>query len=770
MNEIKKSPIGTIGYGFIESQYLPAGKNEYYLRDLQNRNGIGYRQLTAYEIEVLVRNRNTSDNWNLLLVSDDFTPELVQNCKFFGLVRIGKLTPYYLEFHNLRRPVGLYNSTIISCDFGDNVCIDNTTYLSHYIIGNDVMIVNTNEMATTDHSKFGNGILKEGESEAIRIWMEVCNENGGRSIIPFNGMLPGDAWLWSRFRDDQTLQNKFKEFTQAKFDNRRGYYGKIGDRTVIKNCKIIKDVWVGSDAYLKGANKLKNLTINSSPEAMSQIGEGCEMVNGIVGHGCRVFYGVKAVRFIMASHSQLKYGARLINSYLGNNATISCCEVLNSLIFPAHEQHHNNSFLCAATVMGQSNMAAGATIGSNHNSRSADGEIVAGRGFWPGLCVSLKHNSRFASFSILAKGDYPAELDIPVPFSLISNDASKDELVVMPGYWFLHNMYALARNSWKYTDRDKRIDKTQLLEYDFLAPDTVNEMIDSLVLLKRFTGMAAVRPSIDNSAAHTPSQNVAPSSASQTAIPDKAPTPRASSTRKKYTDEELISIGEKLLEGPAEEVDRMEILAEGWENGDRKVRLVKVHQAYSVFKELIGYYTALRLLSVIKDKKIGSVEKLLADLPSSLPLYRWTNVGGQLIRETELQKLITQIHSGKVKQWDQVHQFYIAQGENYPKDKLHHALAALKTIQGISLKRGGKKAVKDLLEKSIITRDWMTKGIYTSRAKDYTNPFRKMVYSSEEEMNTVIGSLQDNSFIRQEKEGLKKYRKEVEAVLRQFKL
>ena len=108
----------------------------------------------------------------------------------------------------------------------------------------------------------------------------------------------------------------------------------------------------------------------------------------------------------MASHSQLKYGARLINSYLGNNSTISCCEVLNSLIFPAHEQHHNNSFLCASLIMGQSNIAAGATIGSNHNSRGADGEIIAGRGFWPGLCVSLKHNSKFASFTILAKGGF----------------------------------------------------------------------------------------------------------------------------------------------------------------------------------------------------------------------------------------------------------------------------------------------------------------------------------------------------------------------------
>jgi hypothetical protein len=747
MNEIKKSPIDSLGYNFIDSRYLPEGKDEYYLRNLQKGNDARYRQLTAYEIEVLVRNRNTSANWNDILVSDAFTPELVQNCKFFGLVRIGRLDPYYLEFHNLRRPVGLYNSTIISCDLGDNVCVDNTNYLSHYIVGNDVMIVNTNELATTDYAKFGNGILKEGESESIRIWLEVCNENGGRSIIPFNGMLPGDAWLWSRFRDDQPLQEKFKEFTEKIFDHRRGYYGKIGDRTVIKNCKIIKDVWIGSDAYLKGANKIKNVTINSSANAKSQIGEGCELVNGIVGHGCRIFYGVKAVRFVMASHSQLKYGARLINSYLGNNATISCCEVLNSLIFPAHEQHHNNSFLCAALVMGQSNMAAGATIGSNHNSRSPDGEIIAGRGFWPGLCVSLKHNSRFASFSILAKGDYPAELDIPIPFSLISNDASRDELVIMPAYWFMHNMYALARNAWKYPDRDRRIAKSQRLEFDFLAPDTVSEIVQTLTLLQRFTAQAYLR--------HTPSVTK---------------TPSAGSRPKKFTDEELLTLGRQLLEGPADAIDQLEILAEGFENSDRPVKLIKAHQAYNIFKELIAWYAATQLTAHIHADNITSFEDLQQSLPPNTTLAPWINAGGQLIRESELQRLIQQIKTGRVKEWRQVHQFYTTQGENYAKDKLQHALAALKQVHGVNLRRAGRTALHELLQKGVATKEWMTRGIYESRAKDYSNPFRKMVYDSMEEMNVVVGSLQDNSFIRQEKAALKNYRKETEDIIRTFGL
>ncbi|HMX81127.1 MAG TPA: DUF4954 family protein, partial [Ferruginibacter sp.] len=485
MNIIQKHPVNNLGYNFIDKKFIPKGKDEYYLRNTQNRNGIKYRKLTAAEIETLIRNRNTSDDWNKIFVSSQFNPELVRNCKFHGLVRIGKLEPFYLEFHNLRMPVGLYNSTIISCDLGNNICVDNVNYMSHYIIGNDVMLVNVNELATTDRAKFGNGILKEGEEEKTRVWIELCNEAGGRNVIPFDGMLAGDAWLWSKYRDDQALLAKFKEITDKRFDKRQGHYGYIGDRTVIKNCKIIKDVLVGSDAYFKGANKLKNLTVNSDEKRRSQIGEGCELVNGIVGYGCRIFYGVKAVRFVMASHSQLKYGARLINSYLGNNSTISCCEVLNSLIFPAHEQHHNNSFLCAAVVMGQSNMAAGATIGSNHNSRAADGEIVAGRGFWPGLCVSLKHNSRFASFTIIAKGDFPAELNIPLPFSLVSNDVTNDRLLVMPGYWFMYNMYALARNAWKYVDRDKRTEKIQRIEYDFLAPDTINELFESLVVLQK---------------------------------------------------------------------------------------------------------------------------------------------------------------------------------------------------------------------------------------------------------------------------------------------
>jgi hypothetical protein len=187
MNHITKKPISSLGYNFIPKEFIPKGKNEYYLRNIQNRSGIRYRKLTIAEIKILELNANSSDNWNNVLVADGFDPKLVISCAFYGLVRIGKLEPYFVEFNNLRLPVGLYHSTIISCDIGDNVVIDNVNFMSHYITGNEVMLVNINELATTDHSKFGNGVLKRGEKESVRIWMEICNENAGRSVLPFNG-------------------------------------------------------------------------------------------------------------------------------------------------------------------------------------------------------------------------------------------------------------------------------------------------------------------------------------------------------------------------------------------------------------------------------------------------------------------------------------------------------------------------------------------------------------------------------------------------------
>lgn len=714
MNNITKRPLHRVGYGFIEERYLPNGKNEYFLRN-QINNSSAYRSLNAAELEILVRNHNTSDNWNNILVSELFDPQLVKNCSFFGLVRIGKLEPVSLEFKNLSLSVGLFSSTIISCDLGDNVSVHNVNYLAHYIIGNEVIIANVNELATTPTAKFGNGIVKQGESEGLRIWMEICNENGGRKVMPFDGMLTADAYLWAKYRDDQLLMDAFQSFTEKKFDHQRGYYGTIGDRTVIKNCKIIKDVRIGSDAYIKGANKIKNVTVNSHAEASTQIGEGCELVNGIIGVGCRIFYGVKAVRFFMASHSQLKYGARLINSYLGNNATISCCEVLNSLIYPFHEQHHNNSFLCASLLMGQTNMAAGATIGSNHNSRAADGELIAGRGFWPGLCVSLKHNSKFAGFTLLAKGDFPFELNIPIPFSLVINDTGENELRIIPAYWFQYNYYALQRNEWKYKERDKRMERELAFEYNCLAPDSVNEMFDALKLLRLFTGKAFYR----------------------------------SKHQKMPDDETCIKTGKKLFEKNDPIIDQLKITADGFENSKRAVVLLKVRKAYKAYHDMILYYAMKQVI----QKMSFAEEWVGSDFINSCSLVAkrtpWVNLGGQLLPVDQLNSMVHKIQLGKIKSWENLHSFYADAAATYSEQVLLHSIASIMEIAQIKKRAFSKTLLIELINTFLEINERLYHDVIKTREKDLNNPFRKMIYSTEMEQEKVLGGLSENAFLKE---------------------
>ena len=715
MNLFKKKPLNEIGYNFINSSYIPAGMDEYYLRDTQQDRDKKYRHLTDEEILLLEKNGNFSDSWDNLSVTDNFNPVLVKNNSFFGMVRIGDLENIYLSFHDIRQPVGIYDSLIISCDLGSNIAIRNVKLLSHFIIRDEAILLNIDEMVTTSYAKFGNGILKEGEEEKIRIWIEVSNENGGRKIIPFNNMQTGDAWLWSRYRGRSRLLQSFIEMTQKEEDNRRGFYGTVGKRSIIKHCRILKDVHVGAHAYIKGANKLKNLTINSSPESSTQIGEGVELVNGIIGYGCRIFYGVKAVRFIMDDFSNLKYGARLINSFLGSNSTISCCEVLNSLIFPGHEQHHNSSFLCAATVLGQSNLASGTTIGSNHNSRGNDGEIIAGRGFWPGLNASLKHNSLFSSFNLLAKGSYPSEIFNPLPFSLISN--TEDSLIIFPAYWFGYNMYALARNSWKYIARDKRKIKKQHIEFHYLAPDTVNEMFTARALLEE------------------------------------------------WVDKSSISSGE-----PASEVlskgNVTELYANHLENGKRTVKIIKPSQAYTLYEDFIFYYAVMNIVNYLDEsgKDLESLQEILDQ--SNTGRSDWLNVGGQLIPGEDMDQLLSKIETREIQSWQEVHDFYQLQTENYQKRKLIHACKSLKEILKYQKAEDLNDNWDEILSRAITIQEYISNNTKASRKKDYTNPFRNMTYSDPQERDAVLGKLEENEFILFLEKETREFRKKIQTLIR----
>ena len=708
---------------FIDSKYIPAGKDKYYLRNSQvTAPKNGWRHLNSNEIETLVKNDNTAISWDTIYVTDEFDPMMVKNNKFYGFVRIGRVTSDGLQYHDLRLPCGISNSSIHSCDIGDDCAIHNVHYLSHYIIGDRCMLFNIQEMSCTDHAKFGNGIIKEGEEEKVRVYMEVMNETGCRKIMPFDGMIAADAYLWAKYIDDTLLQDRLSLITQNSFDNRRGFYGTVGSGTVIKNSLILKDAKIGSCCYIKGASKLKNITINSSDKEQTQIGENVVLVNGIVGYGCRIFYSCIAVKFVMGSHSNLKYGARLIDSFLGDNSTISCCEVLNNLLFPAHEQHHNNSFLIASVVKGQSNMAAGATVGSNHNSRTNDNEIEAGRGFWPGLCASVKHSSKFASYTILSKADYPSEIINPLPFALLKNDTANDELHIMPAFMWMYNMFAMARNNWKYSNRDNRIFKVQNIEFDCFAPDSMEEALTARRLLAEWTGKAWLIAKGEY----------------------KDDTPKA----------ELAEIGHKLMRNDPDTVKSLDIFGENMEKSHRKVRILKTYKAYNAYGNMLTYYAVKNVLSYLENNPQESFASI-SNLQKKARVSDWVNLGGQLMPSSSCDNLREDIRNGELNTWKEIHHRYNELWKTYPLERLQHSIQAYCEAFGKSLV--SETDWMELLDKGIEIQQYIDTQVYETRKKDYDNIFRQATFRNEDERLAAWGKLDDNDFILKQHNDTKEF-------------
>lgn len=728
MGNVSILPGESIGYNFIPPEYLPAGQDEYSLRNQQlGKPENTWRHLQTDEVELLVKNGNTSDKWENILVANPFDPGQIVNTDFFGFVRIGRTQGSVLEHHDLQLPTGITNSRIVSCDIGDDVAIHNVRYLAHFIIGDRCILSNIDEMHTTNHAKFGNGIIKDGEDENVRLWLDLMNESGSRRVMPFDGMIPADAYLWAKYRDDVELQEKLKEITQNTFDSRRGFYGMVGEQCVIKSCRIIKDVKIGSHAYIKGANKLKNLTINSDEKESAQIGEGVELVNGIIGYGCHIFYGCKAVKFILGNCSNLKYGARLINSFLGDNSTISCCEVLNNLIFPAYEQHHNNSFLIASVIKGQSNMAAGVTVGSNHNSRANDNEIQAGRGFWPGLCTSVKHSCRFASFVLLAKADYPAELDILLPFSLLSNNVSKDQLEVFPAFWWNYNMYALARNTWKFQNRDKRKRNVQKIEFDALAPDTAEELLYARRLLEIWTAKAGLR--------------------------------KNGETFEDKKDDELVSIGREILSNK-KLTGELEVLGENMEKSKRKVVILKPYDGYHAYGDMLHYYAVKNLIEYMQAN--DATFSNTADALKGAFSRDWDNLGGQLVPAKDVEQLRNDIGQSTLSRWRDIHDRYDRLWRAYPLEKQRHAYKTICLL--IETDEITNTQWHLALDKAVSIQEYICEQVYQSRKKDFDNPFRQATYRNEQEMSAAIGTIEDNSFVKLVREETKTFKNTVNEI------
>ena len=210
-------------------------------------------------------------------------------------------------------------------------------------------------------------------------------------------------------------------------------------------------------------------------------------------------------------------------------------------------------------------------------------------------------------------------------------------------------------------------------------------------------------------------------------------------------------------------IDKLEVTLEDVENSNRKVLIIKARAAYHTFRNMILLHCAEEILFAIIQIPTTQRNKWIKSQTTSAKYKQWTNIGGQLILKQKADQLINNIISGKVKSWEEIHQFYQEEKKYYIQDKLTHAIAAYKAIFADDLSK--KESLKSLMAKALTIKTDLLNHIISSREKDYSSPYRSMVYDNRAEMDAVTGKLEENSFIIEQTAALKKMKAQIRKLM-----
>ena len=316
-----------------------------------------------------------------------------------------------------------------------------------------------------------------------------------------------------------------------------------------------------------------------------------------------------------------------------------------------------------------------------------------------------------------------------MPFSLLGNDEATGGLLIIAGYWFQYNMYAIARNAWKFDKRDVRTNKNMLLEYDFLAPDTVSEILEGIKLMEFWVG---------------------------------------NSLEPKLSKEKSMALGKSWLLNPENANNPLPIYVENIENSKRKTRVAKCHRAYQIFNDLLFYHAAKEWLATMeRNPDKAPLDLLHSTLENATAIQKWENIGGQIIPAGVVSDLKNNIKSGQINRWSKVHEMYEKQALLYYDQKFENALNGL--MQVIDQPVNSPVFIQKWLKKAMDMSEFLTAGIENSRAKDFKDPFRLAMFGNEEEMEKVIGSINENEFILDAKEKSKAFHAKTKELMSSLK-
>lgn len=435
--------------------------------------GSKIRNLFKDEIKTLESQGNRASNWKTIYVNKEFFPEFIIGNFFIGQNVLGKFQGIEKKVENsVTIPSGIFYSTIINSEIGDDCLIYNTGTISNYLVKTNSIVYQTDSVIASENCTFGNG-----QKIAVGI------ETGGREVQSYAEITIPIAEKVAKNRGDKDLLKSYEKFIKTYTNSCIVHFGIIESDSIIRNSKKITNTYVGSGITVDNATLVENSTLLGSTDEPTNVSFGVFVRNSCIQWGCEVTSMAIIENSILTEHSHVERHGKVIHSIIGPNSSIAEGEVNSCLVGPFVGFHHQALLIAAVWPEGKGNVGYGANVGSNHTSKSPDQEIWCGEGVFFGLGTNIKFPSNFteAPYSIFATAVNALPQKIEFPFSLINSPSKTIDNIspsfneIFPGWVLSDNIYALKRNEGKYKKRNKarRTDFT----FEVFRPDIIDKMI-----------------------------------------------------------------------------------------------------------------------------------------------------------------------------------------------------------------------------------------------------------------------------------------------------
>lgn len=424
-----------------------------------------YRLLSDEEIGILEENGCTAEDWTSLNVDYDFNPAFIRNVRFYGTVNLGVFEKNIEVTNGFMKHSGISYATLRNVTIGDNCLIENVgCYINNYVIGDECCICNVATMETTAEATFGEGNT-----------ISVLNEAGNGNVVLFRGLTANIAALMVAHPDDKDLSAALKTMARNDISQRLADRGTIGNRVRITNTTEITNTNIDDNCEVNGACRLSDCTLAAAPDDSVYIGSGVICENSIIADGSSVLNSAKVFNCYVGEACQITNGFTAESSLFFANTYMANGEACAAFCGPFSASHHKSSLLIGCMTSFYN--AGSCTNFSNHAYKMGPvhyGTLERGSKTASGSHTLLP--ATIGAFS-MCMGKISGHPDTRrLPFSYIIGTGR--DTILVPGKNIA--TVGLYRDISKWPRRDVRMEsaKNTLINYDWLSPFTINEIME----------------------------------------------------------------------------------------------------------------------------------------------------------------------------------------------------------------------------------------------------------------------------------------------------